>query len=105
MSSTRYCSSCSMDVKIGLGGEAHWEVHLKSSAHIRSEQATAQKISASHFFSKFLPKSRDPPASTSSAVMNLCSMISPELFDHDNSGRAHTITSDSAPIDLADHID
>ncbi|KAF8227189.1 hypothetical protein L208DRAFT_1073090, partial [Tricholoma matsutake] len=43
VSSTQYCLSCPMDVKIGLGGEANWEVHLKSLVHIWSEQASASQ--------------------------------------------------------------
>ncbi|KAF8229169.1 hypothetical protein L208DRAFT_1402589 [Tricholoma matsutake] len=34
---TRYCATCTLDVKISLGGEANWDSHVKSAAHVRLE--------------------------------------------------------------------
>ncbi|KAF8223953.1 hypothetical protein L208DRAFT_1411080 [Tricholoma matsutake] len=38
-SSTRYCDSCKIDVKIGFGGEANWTSHTESAAHRKNEAA------------------------------------------------------------------
>ena len=55
-SSRRYCATCCMDVKIAFGGEANWDIHVKSAAHVWSGQAASQKASALHFFSNFITK-------------------------------------------------
>ena len=41
--STEFCSTCNLEVKVGLGGEHNWNAHLKSSAHLRKLGASAQK--------------------------------------------------------------
>lgn len=67
-------------MKIGLGGEANWDSHVKSAAHVRLEGSATQKASASRFFSKFLPKARSARVdAASSSTSDIPTAISPTL--------------------------
>jgi len=82
-SSRRYCAACCTDVKISFGGEANWDIHVKSAAHVRSGQAASQKASASRFFSNFITKAPSLPTATSSRSTNLSSTVSLDLSEVD----------------------
>jgi hypothetical protein len=78
--STHYCATWTLDVKIDLGGEANWNSHVKSAAHVRLEGSA----SASRFFSKFPPKARSAHLdAASSSTRNIPTAISPTLGDFD----------------------
>ncbi|KAF8223735.1 hypothetical protein L208DRAFT_510765 [Tricholoma matsutake] len=59
-SSTRYCDSCKIDVKIGFGGEANWTSHTESAAHRKNEAANS--VSSNSKLTSFFK--RKPPEST-----------------------------------------
>jgi hypothetical protein len=76
-------------VKIGLGGEANWDGHIKSAAHIQLERSTMQKATASRFFSKFLPGARSAHIDTAlSSTSNILSTVSGILDDAGTSERS-----------------
>lgn len=64
--STRFCAACSVDIRIGFGGEANWDTHTNSAAHIKAEKSASNQPSLSKFFSKSTPIN-GPSASTSRA--------------------------------------
>jgi hypothetical protein len=66
VNSTRYCTTCSIDVKIGFGRESNWEGHVNGSAHTRLAKVSTNQPSVLTFFAKFQPKSHsaEPVAST-----------------------------------------
>ena len=70
-------------MKISFGGEANWDIHVKSAAHVRSGQAASQKASASRFFSNFITKAPSLPTATSSRSTNLSSTVSLDLSEVD----------------------
>lgn len=74
MSSTRYCDSCKIEVKIGFGGEANWASHIESVSH-RKHEASNNAPSNSKLTSFF---KRKPPESTATA--SATSMLSSGFF-------------------------
>jgi hypothetical protein len=61
-SSTRFCDVCKVDVKIGFGGEANWNIHTSGAAHRRNKSSEGTSIT--NFFSKasMNPKNQGPSA-------------------------------------------
>ena len=64
VSSTWYCDSCKLDVKIGFSGESNWTTHTESAAHHQNEASKGTVwgneiikvliMFATHFWKKFL---------------------------------------------------
>jgi hypothetical protein len=99
-SSSRYCDSCDLDVKIGTGGEYNWNGHLASADHLRKEKKKPEPTKhLTSFFAK-LPKPvlRDSPeAGPSSATVEparLSSVLDPLLVSTTHS---NTSTPDLFP--------
>ncbi|EIM82196.1 uncharacterized protein STEHIDRAFT_160759 [Stereum hirsutum FP-91666 SS1] len=88
--STRFCEACKRDVRIGFGGEANWQQHLKSSKHrLKAPVPTAQGIK--NFFTRIVSSAK-PTISSSPSAASLKTQPLPslslesEVIDVDASG-------------------
>jgi hypothetical protein len=83
-SSTRYCTTCDLTIKIGTGGEHNWDGHITSAGHIRKEKIkpTWSNVLTSFFTKQPKLTRRESPETTSSPTIAvqpalLSSMLNP----------------------------